>query len=71
MLTKVDYPGASGINNVEWDAVELLSQFMKNWCYARYTLFDLSKHNNPNKKEIIFQIHNRVFRKKMVIKLLP
>lgn len=25
MLTKVDYPGASGINNVEWDAVELLS----------------------------------------------
>ncbi|TAG77957.1 MAG: peptidase M3, partial [Burkholderiales bacterium] len=30
MLTTVDYPGASGINNVEWDAVELPSQFMEN-----------------------------------------
>ncbi|MEM8545739.1 MAG: M3 family metallopeptidase, partial [Cyanobacteria bacterium P01_H01_bin.119] len=28
MLTRVDYPGAAGINNVEWDAVELPSQFM-------------------------------------------
>ncbi|ACK64937.1 Oligopeptidase A [Rippkaea orientalis PCC 8801] len=44
MLTKVDYPGASGINNVEWDAVELPSQFMENWCYDRQTLFNLAKH---------------------------
>ncbi|HAC62999.1 MAG TPA: peptidase M3, partial [Cyanothece sp. UBA12306] len=44
MLTKVDYPGASGINNVEWDAVELPSQFMENWCYDRKTLFNLAKH---------------------------
>lgn len=55
MLTKVDYPGASGINNVKWDAVELLSQSMKNLCYTRYTLFDLSKHNNPNKKKLSFK----------------
>jgi oligopeptidase A len=33
MLTTVDYSGAAGINNVEWDAVELPSQFMENWCY--------------------------------------
>lgn len=44
MLTKVDYPGAAGINNVEWDAVELPSQFMENWCYERPTLMGMAKH---------------------------
>ena len=44
MLTTVDYGGASGINNVEWDAVELPSQFMENWCYDRSTLFGMAKH---------------------------
>ncbi|MEH2356239.1 M3 family metallopeptidase [Nostoc sp.] len=44
MLTKVDYAGAAGINNVEWDAVELPSQFMENWCYERPTLFGMAKH---------------------------
>lgn len=44
MLTQVDYVGASGINNVEWDAVELPSQFMENWCYDRQTLFGLARH---------------------------
>jgi oligopeptidase A len=44
MLTRVDYPGAAGINNVEWDAVELPSQFMENWCYDRTTLFGMAKH---------------------------
>lgn len=44
MLTQVDYPGASGINNVEWDAVELPSQFMENWCYDRTTLMGMAKH---------------------------
>ncbi|MGB6166675.1 MAG: M3 family metallopeptidase [Geitlerinemataceae cyanobacterium] len=44
MLTRVDYLGASGIRNVEWDAVELPSQFMENWCYDRSTLFSMAKH---------------------------
>lgn len=44
MLTKVDYQGAAGISNVEWDAVELPSQFMENWCYHRETLLDMAKH---------------------------
>ncbi len=44
MLTEVDYSGASGINNIEWDAVELPSQFMENWCYDRATLFGMAKH---------------------------
>jgi len=44
MLTKVDYPGVAGINNVDWDAVELPSQFMENWCYERTTLMGMAKH---------------------------
>ncbi len=44
MLTRVDLGLASGIRNVEWDAVELPSQFMENWCYHRDTLVGLSRH---------------------------
>jgi oligopeptidase A len=44
LLTKVDYRRAAGINNIEWDAVELPSQFMENWCYDRNTLFNMAKH---------------------------
>jgi oligopeptidase A len=38
MLTRVDYPSVAGINGVEWDAVELPSQFMENWCWEREAL---------------------------------
>jgi len=44
MLTQVDYGMAAGIRNVEWDAVELPSQFMENWCYHRDTLMGMSGH---------------------------
>ena len=44
MLTQVDYPEAAGINNIEWDAVELPSQFMENWCYHRPTLLQMARH---------------------------
>lgn len=44
MLTRVEEPMASGIRNVEWDAVELPSQFMENWCYHRETLLGLTEH---------------------------
>lgn len=35
MLTRVHHGDAAGLNNVEWDAIELPSQFMENWCYAQ------------------------------------
>jgi len=44
MLTTVDRVEASGINNVEWDAVELPSQFMENWCYTKDTMTALARH---------------------------
>ena len=44
MLTEVDHPQAAGIANVEWDAVELPSQFMENWCYHHPTLMGLARH---------------------------
>jgi len=44
MLTRVDYGMAAGIRNIEWDAVELPSQFMENWCYHRATLKAITRH---------------------------
>jgi len=44
MLTKVDELSASGIANVPWDAVELPSQFMENFCYQPEVLAKLSSH---------------------------
>ncbi len=50
MLTTVDHVSVAGINGVEWDAVELPSQFMENWCYHKDTLMGLTKHIETNKK---------------------
>ncbi|MFO8025767.1 oligopeptidase A [Thiohalophilus sp.] len=44
MLTRVDHIGVSGINGVAWDAVELPSQFMENWCWEREALDVITGH---------------------------
>lgn len=44
MLTKVDALFVSGINGVEWDAVELPSQFMENWCWEKQGLEMIASH---------------------------
>ncbi|MET1218817.1 MAG: oligopeptidase A [Glaciecola sp.] len=44
MLTKVDVAGVSGINGVAWDAVELPSQFLENWCWQPEALSFISGH---------------------------
>ncbi|TBV06051.1 oligopeptidase A [Stutzerimonas kirkiae] len=44
LLTQVEHAGASGINGVAWDAVELPSQFMENWCWEPEGLALISGH---------------------------
>jgi oligopeptidase A len=44
MLTRVDCADVSGINGVAWDAVELPSQFMENWCWEAEALEFISGH---------------------------
>lgn len=44
LLTQVDYLSGSGINGVEWDAVELPSQFFENWCWEQSALTLLTAH---------------------------
>ena len=44
MLTNVNIVEVSGINGVEWDAVEICSQFMENWCYHEPTMRSISSH---------------------------
>ena len=44
MLTKIDVSGVSGINGVAWDAVELPSQFLENWCWQPEALAFISGH---------------------------
>ncbi len=50
MLTKVDFAGVSGINGVPWDAVELPSQFMENWCWEREALDLFARHYQTGEK---------------------
>ena len=49
MLTTINERDAAGINGVEWDAVELPSQFMENWCYHRPTLMQMAIHFETGK----------------------
>ena len=44
LLTRVDYLGVSGINGVEWDAVELPSQFMENFCWEWDVVEPMTRH---------------------------
>ncbi|KAJ2960719.1 hypothetical protein NQZ79_g3920 [Umbelopsis isabellina] len=65
MLTTVDYPQASGINGVEWDFVEVASQFMENFCSEREWLHRLSGHyktGEPMEEDMVNAlIKNREF----------
>ncbi len=44
MLTQIDVSSVAGISGVPWDAVELPSQFLENWCWQREALDFISGH---------------------------
>ena len=44
LLTKIDVASVSGINGVAWDAVELPSQFLENFCWQKESLSFISRH---------------------------
>ncbi|KAL3849614.1 hypothetical protein ACJIZ3_011496 [Penstemon smallii] len=44
MLTEQNEGLVSGSQGIEWDAVEIASQFMENWCYQRDTILSIAKH---------------------------
>src|SRR3989454_6059184 len=44
LLTRIDVPGVSGLEGVEWDAVELPSQFMENFCWEWDVVRHMARH---------------------------
>ena len=71
MLTEVDWPQINGINNVEWDAVELPSQLLENWCWETQLLDGFAHHYQTGKalpdelKERLLRSHR--FQKAMML----
>lgn len=61
MLTKVEYLDISGINGVEWDAVELPSQFMENWCWEKDSL-DLFAHHYKTGEAIPDSLYRKMLK---------
>ena len=60
LLTQVDEVGVSGINGVEWDAVELPSQFMENFVWEYDVLAQMSSHEETGAvlpKELFNKMH--------------
>ncbi|XP_012250703.2 probable cytosolic oligopeptidase A [Athalia rosae] len=56
LLTRANYSDVAGLSNVEWDAVEISSNFMLNWLYEPSTLKDIGAHYETGEalpKEVI------------------
>jgi oligopeptidase A len=60
LLTRIDVLGVSGINGVEWDAVELPSQFMENFCWEWNVLESMTEHvqsGSPIPRDMFDKLH--------------
>ena len=71
LLTVIEWPQINGINNVEWDAVELPSQLLENWCWEDEIIMRYAVHYKtgevipPELKERL--LRSRRFQKAMVL----
>ncbi len=59
LLTRVDAAGVAGISGVAWDAVELPSQFLENWCWEREAL-DLFAHHHETGEPLPEDLYKRL-----------
>ena len=70
-LTRIDYPQVGGIHGVEWDAVELPSQILENWCWEKSALDSFARHyqtGEPLPGELFDRMHAaRRFQKAMML----
>ena len=64
LLTRVDYIGVSGIRGVEWDAIELPSQFMENFCWEWEVLQQISAYTGDG------DLHGRPLPRELYEKML-
>jgi len=61
LMTEIDQIQVSGINGVSWDAVELPSQFMENFCYHKESLDLIARHvetNEPLSAEVLGKLND-------------
>ena len=63
MFTRIDWPSVAGINGVAWDAVELPSQFLENWCWEWEPLQLISGHVESG-EPLPREIYDRLLRAK-------
>jgi oligopeptidase A len=61
MLTVIEWPQVNGINNVEWDAVELPSQLLENWCWEDEILARFARHHKTG-QEMPADLKDRLLR---------
>ncbi len=69
LLTEIDWPQVNGINNVEWDAVELPSQLFENWCWEEDILAGYARHFQSG-KAMPEELKKRLLRSRHFLKSL-
>jgi oligopeptidase A len=69
MLTEIDWPQVNGINSVEWDAVELPSQLLENWCWEDEILTRFARHYQDG-RAMPGELKNRLLRSRNFQKAL-
>lgn len=69
LLTVIEWPQLNGINNVEWDAVELPSQLLENWCWEDEIMVRFAAHYQTG-EELPEELKDRLLRSRRFLKAL-